>query len=85
VTLRKWLLGVFVAFDECAGAWFPRALPGETISARAATARDHGHRWGCWLCRFLDWLEADHCDDAIANDRARAQAVLDDLERELRK
>lgn len=80
MTFRDWLHNWLVAFDEWGGAFMPRALPGETISARAATARNHGHLWGCWLCRLLDWLEKDHCDDAIVNDRLRAQAVIRDLE-----
>lgn len=33
----------------------------EMISTRAARARDDGKRWGCWLCRFLDYVDRDHC------------------------
>ena len=77
--MRRWLLDWFVALDTWLGAFFPRSLPGQTISSRAATARDHGHLWGCWLCKFLDWLEPNHCDDAVKHDIERAQAVIDDL------
>ena len=34
----------------------------ETISSRAARARDEGRAWGCVLCRWLDRLDPDHCD-----------------------
>jgi hypothetical protein len=53
---------------------------GETISARSNTARRDSRPWGCVLCKILDWLEANHCDNAQANDRKRAQKILDDLD-----
>lgn len=81
MTFGAWFHGLCVALDTACGAFFPRSLPGMTISARAATARDHGHRWGCILCRLLDWLDANHCDGAVANDIARAKAVIAALER----
>ncbi len=34
----------------------------ETISSRAARARDGRRRWGCLLCRLLDALDSGHCD-----------------------
>lgn len=33
----------------------------ETVSSRANRARNEGRRWGCLLCRVLDWIEKDHC------------------------
>lgn len=33
----------------------------ETISSRANRARIAGRRWGCVLCKLLDWIERDHC------------------------
>jgi hypothetical protein len=44
----------------------PANLPrrfGRSLSWRAAHARMAGRRWGCLLCRFLDWaVERGHCD-----------------------
>lgn len=40
----------------------------ETISARAAKARNAGRRWGCLLCRVLDRIQRGHCDAALRND-----------------
>jgi hypothetical protein len=37
---------------------------GEYISTRANRARSEGRRWGCWLCRLMDWITADHCKNA---------------------
>ena len=33
----------------------------ETVSSRANRARSEKRRWGCLLCRVLDWIEKDHC------------------------
>jgi hypothetical protein len=43
----------------------------ETISARAAKARNAGRRWGCVLCRVLGWVQPRHCDRALANDAVK--------------
>ena len=37
-------------------------LDTETVSSRANRARSEGRRWGCVLCRVLDWLDTDHCN-----------------------
>lgn len=76
--MKKWFWRVVIAFDHFANAIF-RGLPGQTISARAYTARQDRKVWGCVLCRFLDWLEADHCEMAAVNDIKRAEAVVADL------
>lgn len=36
----------------------------ETISSRADRLRAENVRWACVLCRFLDWLEKDHCKNS---------------------
>ena len=41
--------------------------PNETISERSAKARDAGRRWGCVLCRFLNWINPGHCDRALTS------------------
>lgn len=40
----------------------------ETISARAAKARNGGKRWGCILCKVLDFVQSNHCTNALKND-----------------
>lgn len=37
----------------------------ESISYRAALARESGRRWGCVLCQLLDALVKDHCTRAL--------------------
>lgn len=41
-----------------------RGNPKETISSRANRAKVHGRRWGCVLCKVLDWFKAGHCEDS---------------------
>ena len=56
-------LRIAVGFDQLGNV----ALNGsedETISSRAARARDSGKRWACVLCRALDWLDNNHCNKA---------------------
>lgn len=55
---RAWRM--IVAFDRVGNA----ALGGsdrETISSRANRARAGQRRWGCVLCKVLDWLSPGHC------------------------
>lgn len=37
----------------------------ETISARAAKARNAHKHWGCILCRIPGWIQPGHCDKAL--------------------
>lgn len=37
----------------------------ETISARAANARNAHKHWGRILCRILGWIQPGHCDKAL--------------------
>lgn len=40
----------------------------ETISERAAKAKETGRHWGCILCRVLDAIQSDHCAHALADE-----------------
>lgn len=55
---RAWILAI--AHDQLANA-AANGDPDETISSRADRARGEGKRWGCVLCRVLDWISKDHC------------------------
>lgn len=72
-----WMMVALLANAERGRRWwrilkakdqgFNAALGGsedETLSSRAARARDRGERWGCILCRLLDKIERNHCDEA---------------------
>lgn len=37
----------------------------ESISRRAAQAQVAGRKWGCLLCKFLDTIQPNHCEDTL--------------------
>jgi hypothetical protein len=55
--------------DIGVNVWFLMGSFDETISERAARARNGGKRWGCVLCRVLDRVlspkKRDHCDTSL--------------------
>ena len=77
--MKKWFVRLMIALDACVQVVFLYGIPGETISARAGKAQRRGKTWGCILCRMLDLIDTNHCDGAVRNDIARAQAVIEDL------
>lgn len=40
----------------------------ETLSSCAGKAAQSGRRWGCILCRMLDWFDPGHCARNIESD-----------------
>ncbi|MBR1173910.1 hypothetical protein JQ617_08090 [Bradyrhizobium sp. KB893862 SZCCT0404] len=59
--VRRYIYGVLIGLDQLGNALFG-GYPDETISFRSANARDDGKRWGCVLCKVLDWIDPNHCD-----------------------
>lgn len=59
-----------VSFDQLANTAFG-GHEDETISSRAGKARLKGRRWGCVLCKWLDWFDPDHCATNIEPDRGK--------------
>lgn len=59
--MKQRLLNIAIAIDQLAYV-AANGHEDETISSRAARARDEGRAWGCVLCRWLDRLDPDHCD-----------------------
>lgn len=62
---RAWLLAV--AHDQLANT-AANGDEDETISSRAGKAAQSGRRWGCILCRMLDWFDPGHCARNIEPD-----------------
>ncbi len=55
---------IAIALDQLLNALFAGSED-ETISSRAYKASLGGKRWGCLLCRFLNWLDKDHCKNSV--------------------
>lgn len=45
----------------------------ETVSSRAGKAAQSGRRWGCILCRVLDWFDPGHCVRNIEPDEGSTE------------
>lgn len=59
--MKHYILSVLVAFDQFINA-LTGGYPNETISYRASINAQLGGRWGCILCKFLEWIDPGHCD-----------------------
>ena len=59
---RAWRLAV--SYDQLANTAFG-GDEDETISSRAYKAKLKGKRWGCVLCRILNWLDKNHCENSV--------------------
>lgn len=62
--LKRWLLNWILWIDE-GGNVLTGGAENETISERAAKARNAGKNWGCVLCKWLDDVQPGHCDHAL--------------------
>jgi hypothetical protein len=64
--IGRYLLNLAILLDEAANT-LAGGSPNETISERAAKARNAGRRWGCVLCRALNWINPGHCDNELSS------------------
>ena len=69
---------VAVMFDDLVSV-FVWKQPGITISSECAMAAASGKKWGKVMCKFLGWLNPNHCPLAIHADNARALNAIDRL------
>lgn len=74
--IKQYILNVLVGLDQFTNALFGGS-PEETISSRAGKGQKEGKRWACLLCRFLDYLQKDHCIRSIEPDEG-SDAVIKD-------
>jgi len=64
--IGRYLLNFAIWIDEGVNTIFGGS-PNETVSERAAKARNAGSKWGCVLCRLLNWINPGHCDNALTS------------------
>lgn len=60
-TKKAWRIAI--GYDQLANV-ATNGHEDETISSRAARAKDNGKKWGCILCRLLDFVDENHCDES---------------------
>jgi hypothetical protein len=63
IYLTNWLIWLDEGLNTLRGG-----DPGQSLSVAAGIAQTQGKRWGCILCRFLSWFQANHCAKAVANE-----------------
>lgn len=61
-THRAWR--ILVGLDVAANAVFNDDEI-QTISARAAKARNTNRKWGCRLCKIIELVKPKHCNDSL--------------------
>lgn len=66
--MKAYLWNIIIWFDQGVNVVFMRGDPDETVSSRAAKAQRKGRRWGCVLCRFMDFFDKNHCEKNIEPD-----------------
>ena len=57
-------LNIILAFDRLFNASVGGEIV-ETLSSRAGRLQNENVPWACYLCKFLNFLEKDHCQDSI--------------------
>jgi hypothetical protein len=62
----RYVMNLLVLLDQTLNT-LAAGSPNETISERAAKARNAGRRWGCLLCGFLNRINPGHCDRALTS------------------
>jgi hypothetical protein len=76
--MRNYILNVLISIDQFVNVLIG-GFPDETISSRAGkalvrvkngTARGNDKYW-CILCKFLDWLDENHCIKHIEYDEGK--------------
>lgn len=64
--IGRYFMNFAIWIDEGVNTIFGGS-PNETVSERAAKARNAGRKWGCVLCRLLNWINPGHCDNALTS------------------
>lgn len=57
---------VAIGFDQTGNAVLGGNVD-ETLSSRAARSMMRGEKWGCVLCKLLDYVDKDHCRKSIGS------------------
>lgn len=61
--MRRYLWNFLVSIDQLLNTILG-GDPDETVSSRAAKARDSGKKWGKVVCSVLDRIDPEHCEES---------------------
>lgn len=62
--MSGYLRNIAIALDQLINTIFGGKY-NETISKRAAKARNAGNKFGCLLCGLLDRIQPNHCSNSL--------------------
>ena len=71
--VKRYIWNILIAIDQLANTILG-GDPDETISSRAGKLQ-HKRRWACILCKFLNWIDTDHCKESIEEDEGSDRVV----------
>lgn len=66
--MKRYILNIMIWIDIGLNVLLFAGSPYETISSRVGKQRDKGERWACMICKWLDWIDKQHCETAQVND-----------------
>jgi hypothetical protein len=74
--MRNYLRNLTLALDRFLNVVFFYGKADETISYNAATAEKNGKKWGCLFCKFLHWVDHNHCERTLRDEQTGDMAGL---------
>lgn len=74
--VSQYFWNILIAIDQLANALL-LGDPTETISSRADKAAVEGKRWGCVLCKLLNYVQHGHCEKSLEA-TAGSRAIIPD-------
>ena len=77
--LKQYIINVLKWIDTGVNVIVLFGASNETISERAAKARNAKREWGCVLCSLLDKINPGHCDRALTS-KIGEDAIIPDGE-----
>lgn len=74
--IKKYIINVLIALDQLANALLG-GDPDETISSRAGRMLKLKNKplWARILCWFLDFIDPNHCIDAVEKEEGKDEVI----------
>lgn len=80
--IKQYVFNCLIVADSAVNVALLFGSPDDTISGRAERGRADGYRVWTWLADFLDFLQRNHCEMALANDTTGADRHTEALDLE---
>jgi hypothetical protein len=70
--VKNWIINYLFNFTMALDCFLNAVFGGlynEQISLRVANAEKRGKKWACYFCKFLHWIDRNHCDRTLRGER----------------